>query len=214
MLTLHSYWRATAPYRVRIGLHLKGLDYAYAPVNLLAGEQGDPAYRSGLNRQALVPALEADGEVLTQSLAILEWLEETHASPPLLPSDPLGRARVRAMAAVVACDIHPLNNLRVLKALEGLGHPMGGEDQQAWGRRWIEDGLAALEVMTARHGRGFCFGETPTLADCVVIPQLWSASRFAVDLGAFPTLAAVHARAQAHPAFQAAHPDRQPDKPA
>jgi maleylacetoacetate isomerase len=213
-LTLHSYWRATAPYRVRIGLQLKGLAFDYAPINLLAGEQGAAPYQGSLNRQGLVPALEVDGQVLTQSLAILEWLEETHPTPPILPADPFGRATVRAMAGIVACDIHPLNNLRVLQALAGMGHPMGGEEQQAWGRRWITDGLAALESMVAKHSAGFCFGASPTLADCVVIPQLWSSNRFGVEIGDYPALAAVFAKAGEHPAFQAAHPDRQPDKPA
>jgi len=182
-------------------------------VNLLKGEQGAAPYQAGLNRQGLVPALEADGHVLTQSLAILEWLEETHPEPPLLPADPYDRAVVRAMADVVACDIHPLNNLRVLQALAALGHSMGGEEQQTWGRRWIEDGLAALDAMVARHGGGFCVGAGPTMADCVVVPQLWSSSRFGVDVSAYPALNAVFARAADHPAFQAAHPDRQPDKP-
>jgi maleylacetoacetate isomerase len=211
-LVLHSMWRATAPYRVRIGLHLKGLDYGYVPVDLVGGETRGPAYR-GLNPQSLVPALETDGGVLTQSLAILEWLEETHPEPPLLPRDPGERAIVRAMAAIVACDIHPLNNLRVLKALADLGHPMGGADQLAWGAGWINDGFAALEPMVARHGRGFAFGDTPGLADCCLIPQLWSSSRFSVDLAPYPALAAVAARAAEHPAFVAAHPERQPDAP-
>jgi maleylacetoacetate isomerase len=213
-LLLHSYWRATAPYRVRIGLCLKGLAFDYAPVNLLKNEQGAAPYRDQFNRQALVPSLTADGQVLTQSLAILEWLDETHPEPPLLPGSPRDRAIIRAMAEIVACDIHPINNLRILKALADLGHAQGGEDQQVWGRRWITDGFAALEPMVAEHGRGFAFGDTPTLADCVLIPQIWSSSRFAVDMGQFPALAAVSARADEHPAFQAAHPDRQPDKPA
>ncbi len=207
---LHGYWRATAPYRVRIGLNLKGLAFDYATVNLLGGAQKSDAYRA-LNAQGLVPALEADGQVLTQSLAILEWLEETHPSPPILPPDPAGRAVVRAMAAIVACDIHPLNNLRVLQALGDLGHPMGGDEQRAWAARWIDEGFAALEPMVARHGAGFAFGETPTLADCCLIPQIWSSSRFSVDMAPYPALAAVAARAADHPAFAAAHPDRQPD---
>ncbi|MEO8811844.1 MAG: glutathione S-transferase N-terminal domain-containing protein, partial [Caulobacteraceae bacterium] len=153
-LTLHSAWRATAPYRVRIGLELKGLAFDYVPVNLAGGQQREAAFRL-LNPLALVPALEADGRVFTQSLAILEWLEETHPDPPLLPVGAGERAVVRAMAAIVACDIHPLNNLRVLRALNDLGHPMGGADQVAWGARWIADGFAALEPMVAAHGRGF-----------------------------------------------------------
>ena len=209
-LILHGYRRATAPYRVRIALHLKGLAFDNAPVDLLGAEQRSKAYRA-LNPQGLVPALETGGAVLTQSLAILEWMEETHPDPPLLPPDPESRAVVRAMAAIVACDIHPLNNLRVLQALSGLGFAMGSPEQRAWGAGWICDGFAALEPMVARHGAGFAFGPAPTLADCCLIPQIWSASRFAVDMAPYPALAAVAARAAAHPAFQAAHPDRQPD---
>jgi maleylacetoacetate isomerase/maleylpyruvate isomerase len=212
-LLLHSYWRATAPYRVRIGLAIKGLAFDYAPINLLKDEQGAAPYRDVYNRQALLPSLTVDGQTFTQSLAILEWLEETYPQPSILPGSAADRAIIRGMAEIVACDIHPINNLRILKALEDLGHPRGGEEQQAWGARWIGDGFAALEPMVARHGRGFAFGDTPTLADCALIPQLWSASRFAVDLAAFPALKAVADHAAAHPAFQAAHPDRQPDKP-
>jgi maleylacetoacetate isomerase/maleylpyruvate isomerase len=159
----------------------------------------------------LAPALEVGGRVLTQSLAILEWLEETRPEPPLLPPGADDRAVVRAMAAIVACDIHPLNNLRVLQALAGLGHPIGGADQKAWGARWIGDGFAALEEMVTRHGAGFAFGDRPTLADCCLIPQIWASSRFEVDLDPFPALAAVAKRAAAHPAFIAAEPQRQPD---
>ena len=209
-LTLYAYWRATAPYRVRIGLNLKGLSFEYVPVNLLGAEQRGERY-GALNPQHLVPTLDADGVVLTQSLAILEWLEETRPSPPLLPGDPGARALVRAMAEIVACDIHPLNNLRVLQALGEFGAPVGGPAQKAWGARWIEEGFAALEPMVARHGGGFAFGATPTLADCCLIPQIWSSSRFGVDMAAFPALAAVAERAASHPAFVSAHPERQPD---
>ena len=212
-LILHGYWRATAPYRVRIALNLKGIAYDDAPVDLLTARQRGDAYRA-LNPQALVPALEADGVVLTQSGAILEWLEETHPQPPLLPKAPGDRAVVRAMAAIVACDIHPLNNLRVLQALDGLGIPIGSPEQRAWGGRWINEGFGALEPMVARHGSGFAFGAVPTLADCCLIPQIWASQRFGVDLSLYPALAAVAAEAGAHPAFLAAHPDRQPDAPA
>jgi maleylacetoacetate isomerase/maleylpyruvate isomerase len=209
-IVLHSMWAATAPYRVRIALALKGLPFEVVTINLTAGEQDSAAYRT-LNPAALIPTLNADGRQLTQSLAILEWLEETHPAPPILPADPFDRAIVRSMAAIGACDIPPVNNLRIRKALAELGHPMGGPEQQAWGHRWISDGFAALEPLVARHGRGFAFGETPTLADCVLIPQIWSSSRFAVDLGLYPALGAVFARSGEHPAFQAAHPERQPD---
>ncbi len=209
-LKLHSMWRATAPYRVRIGLELKGLAFDHAALDFAAGEQRGAAYGK-INPQKLSPTLEADGLLLTQSLAILEWLDETHPNPPLLPTAPNDRAVVRAMADIVACDIHPLNNLRVLQALEAMGHPLGGEDQKAWGYRWIDDGFQALEPMVERHGGGFAFGETPTIADCLIIPQLWSSNRFGVKLEGYPKLAALYARASAHPAFKAAHPERQPD---
>ena len=177
---------------------------------MLGAEQRAEPYGK-LNPQPLVPTLDAGGVLLTQSLAILEWLEETAPSPPLLPLAPADRAVVRAMAAIVACDIHPLNNLRVLQALAGLGAPMGGPAQTAWAARWIEDGFRALETMVGRHGEGFAFGATPSLADCCLIPQIWASARFGVDMAPFPVLSAVAARAAAHPAFIAAEPQRQPD---
>jgi maleylacetoacetate isomerase/maleylpyruvate isomerase len=208
-LVLHSYWRATAPYRVRIALNLKGLAFDYAAVNLLSGDQHAAAYRR-LNPQELTPALETDeGRVLTQSLAILEWLEEVHPVPPLLPADPFDRARVRAMAALVACDIHPLNNLRVQQQLTAMN--VDAEARLAWTQRWIHDGFRALEPMIAAHTAGFAFGAEPTLADCLLIPQVYSAERYQVDLAAYPAIAAVAARCAATPAFQAAHPEQQPD---
>ena len=211
-LTLHSYWRATAPYRVRIALNLKGLSFDYAPVNLQAGEQRGEAYRA-LNRQALTPTLTLDdGQVLTQSVAILEWLEEVHPVPPLLPAAAADRAVVRAMIGIVACDIHPLNNLRIQQQLVALG--VDEEGRSLWTRRWINDGFSALEPMIARHGAGFAFGAAPSLADCLLIPQVYSAERYDVDLAPYPAIAAVARRCAEHPAFQAAHPDRQPDKPA
>jgi maleylacetoacetate isomerase/maleylpyruvate isomerase len=207
-LRLHSYWRATAPYRVRIGLHLKELAFEYSGVDLLANAQGGEAH-AALNAQKLVPALETDDGVLTQSLAILEWLEETHPEPALLPPDRAGRARVRAMAATVACDIHPLNNMRVLKALTALGIDEGG--RTAWAQGWIRDGFAALEPSIARWGAGFAYGDRPTLADCCLVPQVYSARRFGVDMAPYPHLLAAAEHAATHPAFEAAHPDRQPD---
>ena len=208
-LVLHSYWRATAPYRVRIGLNLKGLAYDYVGVNLVTGAQHESAY-AALNPQGLTPALVTDeGQVLTQSLAILEWLEETHPSPPLLPREAADRAVVRAMAGIVACDIHPLNNLRIQRQLTALGVDDAG--RTTWTQRWINDGFGALEAMVARHGRGFAFGEAPTLADCLLVPQVYSAERYKVDLAPYPAIRAAAERAAEHPAFAAAHPDRQPD---
>ncbi|THD77955.1 MAG: maleylacetoacetate isomerase [Phenylobacterium sp.] len=207
--TLYSAWRATAPYRLRIGLALKGVTYDYAPIDLIAGEQREPAYRA-VNPQGLTPALDiGDGHVLTQSLAILEWLEETRPEPAILPKAPLDRAAVRAMALIVACDIHPLNNTRVGRELHKRG--VDPEGIKAWSQRWIRDGFDTLEPMIARHGRGFAFGATPTLADCCLIPQVYSAGRFEVDLDPYPAIRAVAERAAEHPAFQAAHPNKQPD---
>lgn len=208
-MILHGYWRSGTSYRTRIALNLKGLAYEQRGVDLRAGDQRSAAYLA-LNPQGLVPALESDGAVLTQSPAILEWLEEAHPAPPLLPADPVARAHVRAMAAVIGCDIHPLNNLRVGKALrETFGADQVAVD--AWAGRWIASGFGTLEALVARHGAGWCFGAAPTLADCYLIPQIYSARRFNVALDAFPRLLAVDAAAAAHPAFAAAHPDRQPD---
>jgi maleylpyruvate isomerase len=204
-MILHGYWRSGAAYRVRIGLNLKGLTYEQSPVELRSGEQRSEAFLS-LNPQGLVPALEADGQVLTQSLAILEWLEERHPDPALLPGPSADRAVVRAMAAIVACDIHPLNNLRVLKAVGALGAV-----QNDWAGQWIEPGLDALEALVAQHGRGWAFGDQPGLADCFLVPQIFSARRFEIDVSAWPRIAAIDAMAAAHPAFQAAHPANQPD---
>jgi maleylacetoacetate isomerase len=205
----HGYWRATAPYRVRIGLALKGLTYDYVPVDLIKGEQREAAYRA-VNPQGLTPALEiGQGEILTQSLAILEWLEETQAQPPILPKDPLDRQRVRTMAGVIACDIHPLNNTRVGRKLHQMGIDPPGI--LAWTQGWIVEGFDALEPMVARYGAGFAFGDTPTIADCCLVPQVYSANRYQVDLGPYPAIRAVAERAAGHPAFQAAHPDRQAD---
>ncbi|MND94001.1 Maleylpyruvate isomerase [compost metagenome] len=208
-MILHGYWRSGTSYRTRIALNLKGLTYETAPLDLRAGAQKSEDYLR-LNPQGLVPALETgDGLVLTQSPAILEWLEETRPAPALLPPDAAGRAQVRAMAAVIGCDIHPLNNLRVLKAVRALGADQAGVD--GWAQRWIVDGFQALEALVVRHGDGWCFGASPTLADCYLIPQLYSARRFHVDLAAFPRLLEIEARAEVHPAFIAAHPDNQPD---
>ncbi len=205
---LHAYWRSGTSYRTRIALELKGLAYETVGVDLRAGAQRSETFLR-LNPQGLVPALEADGAVLTQSPAILEWLEERYPEPPLLPADLVARAEVRAMAALVACDIHPLNNLRVLKAVKALG--ADEEGIKAWTGQWIGAGFEALETLIARRGGDWCFGDAPTLADCCLVPQIYSARRFETDLEPFPHIRAIEARAAAHPAFLAAHPDRQAD---
>ncbi len=212
-MQLYTYFRSSAAYRVRIALNLKGLPYDAVPVHLLrgGGEQLQEGYRS-VNPAALIPALEDDGAVLTQSLAIIEYLDETHAGAPLLPADALGRARVRALALTVAADTHPLTNLRVLKYLK---HTLGVSEEvkMEWYRHWLGEGLASLEALLARDpGTGaFCHGDTPTLADCCLEPQAFNAERFEVDLAPYPTVARIHAQCAAHPAFAAAHPARQPD---
>jgi maleylpyruvate isomerase len=205
----YGYWRSGAAYRLRIALNLKGVVYENSGIDLRTGAQRSPAFLA-LNPQGMVPALEIDGLVLTQSPAIMEWLEETHPNPPLLPSTPQDRARVRAMAALIGCDIHPLNNLRVLGAIRS----RFGADQAAvddWAGNWIGAGFTALEALVARDSAGWCFGDSPTLADAYLIPQLYSARRFNVSLESFPHLLAVERKALEHEAFARAHPDRQPD---
>lgn len=204
-MILHGYWRSGTSYRTRIALNLKGLQYETRGIDLREGRQREADYLA-LNPQGLVPALEVDGQVLTQSPAILEWLEERYPSPSLLPTGAEARAQVRAMCALIGCDIHPLNNLRVLKAVRELGG-----DADAWAGRWIGAGLDALEMLVARQGRGFCWGDQPSLADCYLIPQLYSARRFNMDVSAWPGLLAVEARANGLEAFARAHPDRQDD---
>jgi maleylpyruvate isomerase len=208
-MILHGYFRSGAAYRTRIALNLKGVTYEQRGVDLRTGAQRSESFLA-LNPQGMVPALETDQGVLTQSPAILEWLEETYPKPPLLPKEPDDRARVRAMAALIGCDIHPLSNLRVLTELR----TNWGADQariDGWAARWMVPGLQALTALIESHGRGWSWGAAPTLIDCYLIPQLYSARRFNIDLTPFPTLLAVEAQALAHPAFEAAHPDRQPD---
>jgi len=208
-IVLYGYWRSGTSYRTRIALNLKGLSYRQTTLDLRAGAQNSPEYKA-LNPQGLLPALEVDGTTLTQSPAILEWLEERFPEPPLLPKTMDERAIVRAMAATIGCDIHPLNNLRVLKALKG---SLGASQEQvnSWIARWIGDGFAALEQAIARHGQGFAYGDAPTLVDCYLVPQVYSAERFGVDLSPYPKLMEAASLARSLPAFAAAHPDNQPD---
>ena len=207
--TLHGYWRSTASYRVRIALEFKAIRYDQVTHDLRRGEHHTADFLE-MVPQGLVPALDVGEGVLTQSLAILEWLEETHPDPPLLPARPRDRATVRAMAAVVCCDIHPLNNLRVLETLRG-DFAASADQVDAWIARWIGEGFAGLEAMIERHGGEFAFGEQPSLADCCLVPQVYSANRFGVDLAAFPRILAVAERAGRLAPFAAAHPARQPD---
>jgi len=202
---LYDYFRSSAGYRVRIALNLKGMAYARVPLNLLEGAQRDEAYRA-LNPQGLVPMLDVDGQRLTQSLAIVDYLDATRPEPPLVPSDPAARARVLALALAVACDIHPLNNLRVLRYLAGpLEVPQPARDE--WYRHWVAEGLAALEALAAPSAGRFLHGDAPTLADICLVPQLFNARRFEVPLDPYPTLVRADAEAGKLEAFAAAHPD-------
>ena len=210
-MKLYSYFRSSAAYRVRIALALKGLAYEYIPVHLQKGEQRAEAYRC-VNAQALVPVLIDEGGSFTQSVAIIEYLDERHPEPPLFPETPEARARVRAIALAIACDIHPLDNLRVLQYLtRTLG--ASEEAKNAWYNHWIELGLAALETQLAADAAtgSFCHGETPTLADICLVPQLANARRVSMPLDAYPTLLRIEAACNALPAFAAAAPARQPD---
>lgn len=203
---LFDYFRSSACYRVRIALNLKGVEYESVAVNLVEGGQKTQAYRA-VNPQGLIPALEMDGRTLFQSLAIVDYLEATRPDPPLLPADPADSAHVRALALVVAADIHPLNNLRILKYLSGpLGQPQERRDD--WYRHWVAEGFAALEAMAAPRAGRHLFGDSPTLADICLVPQMFNARRFEVPLDDYPTLVRADAEAGRIHAFAAAHPDR------
>ena len=212
-MKFYGYFRSSAAYRCRIAFNLKGLAPDFVPVHLRrgGGEQKAAGYRE-INPQALVPSLEVDGRVLTQSLAIIEWLDETHPEPRLLPADPFARAEVRAFALAIAAEIHPLNNLRVLQYLK---HQLKQEQAaiDTWYRHWVEEGLQACERLVLRNSRRgpYCFGEAPGLADVVLVPQLYNARRLNSDLSGCSTLVEIDATCAAHPAFAAAHPDKQPD---
>ncbi|VVD80901.1 maleylacetoacetate isomerase [Pandoraea morbifera] len=213
MSTLYSYFRSSAAYRVRIALNLKGLDYEIVPVHLVrdGGEQLKPAYRA-LNVNGLVPTF-VDGDVnIHQSLAIIEYLEDVHPTPALLPADPVARAQVRALALDIAADIHPIDNLRVLRYLkQDLG--VSEEQKNAWYVHWVVEGFTALEArLAAQPSPGkFVFGDTPTLADCCLVPQVYNANRFKVDMAPFPRIAAIDAHCQTLDAFRRAAPEAQPD---
>jgi len=215
-LALYGYWRSTAAYRVRIALELKGLSWDNRPVHLVrdGGEQHSAAYRA-LNPQGVVPAL-LDGErVFTQSLAIAEYLDEMYPEPPLLPVDPRGRARVRALALTIACDIHPLGNLRVLQHLE---RQFGATEAQRadWTRHWMGQGFAAIEALLADNVAtgAYCHGDTPGLADICLVPQVYNAVRWQLPLDPYPNVRRIHDACLALPAFRTAVPEVQPDAPA
>ncbi|MDH4568104.1 maleylacetoacetate isomerase [Pseudomonas sp. BN414] len=210
-MDLYTYYRSTSSYRVRIALALKGLDARHIPVNLIqdGGQQHSPEYKA-LNPQGRVPSLRADdGQVLTQSPAIIEYLEERHPQPALLPQGLEARAQQRAVAAIIGCDIHPLHNVSVLNRLRGLR--IEEAEVMNWIRHWIAEGFNAVEALIGEEG--FCFGE-PGLADVYLLPQVYAARRFELDLSHYPKIARVEGLALEHPAFIQAHPDQQADKPA
>lgn len=204
---LYDYFRSSASYRVRIALNLKGIVYEQRPVSLVDGAQNDPDYKA-LNPQGFVPMLEIDGHRLTQSLSIMVYLDQVYPDPPLMPRDPADGAHVRSLALAVACDIHPLNNLRVLKYLKN-DLRVSEEAKDEWYRHWVAEGLTALEEMARPRAGAFLFGDTPTIADVCLVPQLYNARRFSVPITDYPTLRRADETASAHAAFAAAHPDRQ-----
>ncbi|MBI1395167.1 MAG: maleylacetoacetate isomerase [Betaproteobacteria bacterium] len=211
-MKLYSYFRSSAAYRVRIALALKGLEFECVPVHIARGNQFEPAF-SAISAQNLVPVLEEDGRTLVQSLAIVEYLEETHPEPPLLPRSPCERARVRSLAQLVACEIHPVNNLRVLHYLTGV-LKVTDEQRLAWYRRWVTVGFAALERRLAEDpmtGAGFCHGDSPGLADICLVPQVANARRFGIDVTDYPTILRIDACCRELDAFRVAAPENQPD---
>ena len=212
-MKLYTFFRSSASYRVRIALNLKGLQYEQAPIHLRrgGGEQLSAAYKA-INPQALLPALEDGGKILTQSLAIIEYLEERYPQPPLLPRDPADKALVRSMALIIACEIHPIQNLRVLQYVKR-EYNQSDEQVNRWAQHWIDLGLAALEQMiVAQPRRGkFCCGGTPTLADICLVPQLGNARRYGCALSQYPAIMEIEKNCMALPAFTDAAPEKQPD---
>lgn len=208
-MELYNYFRSSASYRVRIALALKGLDYDYRAVHIARNEQFAEPY-SALSASRLVPLLRDGDQVLTQSLAIIEYLDETHPEPPLLPADPIGRARVRALALDMACEIHPLNNLRVLRYLvQSL--KLSEEDKDRWYRHWVETGLEAVERQLAAQPAPFCHGDTPTVADCVLVPQIFNAQRFNCRTDHVPQVMRVYEACMRLQAFEKTRPEACPD---
>lgn len=211
-MKLYSYFRSSAAYRVRIGLNLKGLEYDYLPVNLLTGEHKESTYLDR-NPQGLVPAMELpNGDVLGQSLALLEWLDETRPEPPLLPGDAFQRARIRSVVNSVACDIHPICNMSVTNYLQNR-FDAGRDDVLDWYTTWMHRGFSAIEQVLALNASRFSFGDAPCLADVVLVPQVYNARRFKVDLDTFPNIARVVDACNSLPAFADAAPEVQPDRP-
>jgi maleylacetoacetate isomerase len=213
-MKLYTFFRSSASYRVRIALNLKGVAYDSVPIHLRrgGGEQLQPAY-TGINPQALVPTLDDGGKILTQSLAIIEYLEEKYPVPPLLPSDPADRALVRSMGLIIACEVHPIQNLRVLNYVKATYNQTDEQVNSRWAQHWIDLGLSALEKMILAqswHGR-FCFGDAPTLADICLVPQLGNARRYGCDLAKYPTILGIEKNCMAIQAFADAAPEKQTD---
>ncbi|GAA4342037.1 maleylacetoacetate isomerase [Variovorax defluvii] len=210
MMKLHNYFRSSASFRVRIALNLKGLDYEYIPVHIARGDHKTGPF-SAISPDMLVPLLEDDGERFTQSMAIIEYLDEIQPEPSLLPHDPVGRAHVRAMAQSIACEIHPLNNLRVLKYLVR-ELKLDDDAKNTWYRHWVREGMLGFERQLAqRPASVYCWGDTPTLADCCLVPQIFNAQRFDCDLSGLPRTMAVYEACMQLDAFQRAQPSRCPD---